>query len=89
MKTNSDNQPYADHEEIAKLARQIWEREGRQSGRDMHYWLQAERQVLAGGNRADNPPRQTSAAGSSRAGASIKPIRLPDSPGRSRYQTQP
>ncbi len=86
MKTNSDAQPEAGHEEIAKLARQIWEREGRQAGRDMHYWLQAERQILAGGNPAGNPPGRPAEMGVPRTGGSIKPIRLPDSPSRARYQ---
>jgi hypothetical protein len=46
------------HEAIANLARQIWEREGRQPGRDMDYWLQAEREVRArqGRNPTSAPP---------------------------------
>ncbi len=32
---------------IAKVAWQIWEKEGRQPGRDLDYWLRAEQQVLA------------------------------------------
>jgi hypothetical protein len=30
------------HEDIAKRAREIWEKEGRPEGRDMEHWLQAE-----------------------------------------------
>ena len=30
------------HDEIAAYARHLWEAEGRQSGRDLDYWLQAE-----------------------------------------------
>lgn len=35
------------HEEIAKLAYEIFEREGRVHGRDLDHWLQAERIVMA------------------------------------------
>jgi hypothetical protein len=34
-------------EEIALCAYLIWEREGRQPGRENEYWLQAETQLLA------------------------------------------
>jgi len=33
------------HEEIARLAYQAWEKDGRPAGRDMEYWLQAETQL--------------------------------------------
>ena len=35
------------HGEIALLASQIWEKEGKPSGRDEEIWLQAEAQLLA------------------------------------------
>lgn len=35
------------HEEIAAYAFQLWEAEGRQHGRDMDHWLQAEAHLLA------------------------------------------
>ena len=35
------------HGEIALLASQIWEKEGRPSGRDEEIWLQAEAQLFA------------------------------------------
>jgi hypothetical protein len=37
--------PQIGHEAIAQLAKQIWEQEGCQAGRDLDYWLRAE-QVL-------------------------------------------
>ncbi len=38
-------QPQIEHEAIAHLAQQIWEQEGRQAGRDLDYWLQAEQEL--------------------------------------------
>jgi len=37
-----------DQEEIARQAYAIWEQEGGRDGRDLDYWLEAEKQVLAG-----------------------------------------
>ncbi len=36
-----------DHDIIALVAHQLWDAEGRPSGRDLDHWLEAERQVLA------------------------------------------
>jgi hypothetical protein len=52
MKTKANT--YVNPGEIANLAKEIWEREGRQSGRDLDYWLQAERQLLSSRNRGNN-----------------------------------
>ena len=35
------------HDAIAVAARDLWEKEGRQDNRDLDYWLQAEREILA------------------------------------------
>lgn len=43
MKTINDQMPVSRHGEIAMLAVQLWLAEGRQSGRDLEYWLRAER----------------------------------------------
>jgi len=41
-------QPTAtNHDEIARLACQLWQKEGCQSGRDNEYWLRAERHLRA------------------------------------------
>lgn len=40
-------QPRIEHETIAHLAQQIWEQDGRQSGRDLDYWLKAEQELRA------------------------------------------
>jgi hypothetical protein len=45
MKTTTEHQTHVGHDEIAQRAREIWEREGRQSGRDLEYWLRAEREL--------------------------------------------
>ncbi len=34
------------HEDIAMIARQLWEQNGFQSGRDAEYWLEAEQLLL-------------------------------------------
>jgi hypothetical protein len=34
------------HDEIARRAEDIWNRSGRPSGRDVEFWLQAERELL-------------------------------------------
>jgi len=39
--------PESKHGEIALLASQIWEKEGKPSGRDEEIWLQAEAQLFA------------------------------------------
>jgi hypothetical protein len=35
------------HDQIAARAREIWQRNGRQAGRDQENWLEAERQLRA------------------------------------------
>jgi len=39
----SKNEPT--HDEIAAVARAIWEQEGRPEGRNVEHWLQAEKQL--------------------------------------------
>jgi hypothetical protein len=36
------------HEEIAERAYLLWERSGHQHGREEHFWLEAERQLING-----------------------------------------
>ncbi len=47
MNTQIQNQAQVGHEAIAQRAKQIWEAEGRQGGRDLEYWLRAERELKA------------------------------------------
>ena len=61
MKSTSKSIPQAGHEQIAQLAKEIWEREGRQSGRDLDYWLQAEHELLAGSERTGPGPDKPAA----------------------------
>lgn len=59
---NDPNQMFSS-DEIAERAYQIFEREGRNDGRDMEHWLQAERELRmereqrTGGMTAQNAPR--------------------------------
>lgn len=62
MKTSHETQARPEHRDIADLAKQIWEREGRQAGRDMEYWLQAEQELLSARVRENNPPQRPVAA---------------------------
>jgi DUF2934 family protein len=66
-------------DEIAHLARQIWEWEGRQSGRDMEYWLRAERQLLTRRNEEARASADSGASPTGSARGSGRPIRLPES----------
>ena len=54
MKRTMENKPLVEQDEIAKRAKQIWEREGRQAGRDLEYWLRAEQELLSSRKRAEN-----------------------------------
>src|SRR5574337_1183661 len=56
MRTISEESVPATHDAIARLAKQIWEHEGRQTGRDLEYWLEAERQLHASRNRPRRLP---------------------------------
>ena len=79
MKMTSQNGRRIGHSEIAALAKQLWEREGRRAGRDLEYWLRAERQLhSAGGGASEAPVRGTAETVATSAGTS-RTIRLPDS----------
>ena len=69
MNAKNENTMPVQHEKIAGLAKQMWENEGRQAGRDLEYWLRAEKQLLSGRARArtGQPPPERRA------------IKLPDS----------
>ena len=51
MKQITSNSPAK--EKIAALARQLWEQDGRQPGRDLEYWLKAEQQLSPAGQQAN------------------------------------
>ena len=79
MRTKSESETPANRAEIARLAQQIWEREGRQAGRDQEYWLQAERELLGRRNlTSPTRPRPRTAVTVPSQGFR-RPIRLPDS----------
>lgn len=79
MKATTQNNSNHDHEEIADLAKQIWEREGRQANRDLEYWLRAEEQMLSSRNRANSLPGKPSTTGTTQVQRTSKTIKLPDS----------
>lgn len=67
MNTRIENNERAEHEVIARRAKEIWEREGRQTGRDVEYWLRAERELLSGTKRAGNAQTQRRSTGAIKA----------------------
>jgi hypothetical protein len=46
MQTSSTQLDQDYQEAIALMARELWEKDGRQPNRDLDYWLEAEKQVL-------------------------------------------
>jgi len=79
MKTTEEKDPQVGHDEIARLARRIWEQQGQKSGHDLEYWLQAERQLRSAKHgKSEQPDRQTTVR-SAPSPRSFNPIRLPDS----------
>jgi hypothetical protein len=55
MNTTAQQNSALNHEAIARLACQLWQQEGGQSGRDQEYWLRAEQQLRAISQQADVP----------------------------------
>ena len=45
-----------DHDRIRDRAYEIWDRDGRQSGRDEEYWLRAERELGVAAGSTDHAP---------------------------------
>ena len=78
MKKKAENDVQVRHEDIAELAKQIWESEDRQVGRDLEYWLRAERELLSSRNCGSNAASNPTEFGSNRHGPS-RTIKLPDS----------
>ena len=65
MRTRAEQSGPIGREEIEQRAREIWESEGRQDGRDLEHWLRAERELRSRGNPNGNGRRHaapTSAA---------------------------
>ena len=77
MKTNIENHQRVRHEDIAQLAKQLWEREGRQAGRDLEYWLRAERQLLS--DRKPTPSANLGTGFKNRSQGRGRAFKLPDS----------
>lgn len=69
-KTTNEKTITLQREDIATLARELWQQEGSQSGRDWEYWLRAEQQILAAReqtnpakNRSNSPAAMTEKKG--------------------------
>jgi hypothetical protein len=57
MNATNEQEQALTHESIANLARQLWQSEGGQEGRDLEYWLKAERQIQAASQTATAKPK--------------------------------
>jgi hypothetical protein len=79
MRTKGESETPATRDEVARLAQQIWEREGRQAGRDLEYWLQAEQELIGRRNLASPTRSRPATAARVPSQRARKPIRLPDS----------
>ncbi len=51
MNRETNTADRTDHEKIAEFAYQLWDKAGRQEGRDLEYWLKAEKQSQFQGER--------------------------------------
>jgi hypothetical protein len=85
MRTKSENVTPAARDEVARLAQQIWERDGRQAGRDLEYWLQAEQELLGRRNLTSATRPMPGPASTVPSQGARKLIRLPDSPTKPVY----
>jgi|GEM_PF-932731 len=76
MNTDSNQQVTTPtKQEIATYAYYLWETEGRQGGKEMDYWLQAEAQLIA--DRKHNAALQKAAAQSQQKPVSVAPAPAP------------
>lgn len=76
MNTDSNQQVTTPtKQEIATYAYYLWETEGRQGGKEMDYWLQAEAQLIA--DRKHNAALQKAAAQAQQKPVSASPIPAP------------
>jgi hypothetical protein len=60
METIKEGKRTLNHDAIAKAARDLWQKEGCQSGRDVEYWLKAEQQLMAENNQPKSAAPNTS-----------------------------
>ncbi len=63
MNETTQQKPVLNHDEVANLARQIWQAEGCKAGRDEEYWLKAEQQLLAASQPGKEPAKNAGAKG--------------------------
>lgn len=74
MHTSSNHtHPERDHSgEIGQLAYHLWQSSGSPSGQDVHFWLQAERQLLGPNHRG--PAKKAASSPSSKTAGSMRPV---------------
>jgi hypothetical protein len=72
MELATEQRQTLNHDEIAKVARDLWQREGCQGGRDQEYWLKAEQQLLAAKSK-QNCGAPSSAANLRASPAAVRP----------------
>jgi hypothetical protein len=77
MKTEQQVNPPT-QQEIAAYAYQLWESEGRQQGREWHYWFQAETQLTA--DRKQDAAIAAAAVQATVKLPEVKPVATPKAP---------
>ena len=81
MNTANKTEMKPSHEEIAAKASQLWEQGGRHSGKDLEYWVQAEKELLAA-HRQGAQASCVSASKATHTDAKINPSAKPAPQGR-------
>lgn len=69
---NSLQEKPSDHEQIARLAYQLWEQGGRPDGCDLKFWLEAELQLRSRKKTAEGPSTGSSRSAESGAAAAVR-----------------
>jgi hypothetical protein len=80
MNASFEKKTQISHDEIANLAQQIWQTEGCQSGRDLEYWLKAERQIPAASQPGKQPAKNAGPKLNTPAATGKKTVRQPAAP---------
>lgn len=64
--TSQTATPQPTQEQITELARSLWLEEGKPEGRELQHWLEAERQLRAGGSGEPRAKASKNSAGETR-----------------------
>jgi len=77
MQTPRHQNTSTQHDEIASIAAGLWEQAGRPAGRDLEFWLNAERRVLAAQQAKANSPESSPSAPKAASARAMGPVNGP------------